>query len=125
MSVDKKKTPKNKGGRPAYEPNDRHYQIIRALCIFGASHKYIAQYINVSEKTIRKHYRELLDDCMYDRNKEVESSLFYNAVVKKNFHAQKYWLDNHKRDTYNTSSGPTESETTQDIIAAIVDELPD
>ena len=125
MSVDSKKPSKKKGGRPSYEPNDRDYQIVRALCIFGASHKYIAHYINITDKTLRKHYRELLDECMYDRDMEVESSLFYNAVVKKNFHAQKYWLDNHKRDKYNTSSGPSEPESARDILEELVDKLPD
>ena len=127
MSVDNDKEPKktvNRGGRPEYKPNDKHYQIVRALCIFGASQKYISHYIDVSPHTLRKHYRELLDECMYDRNTEVETSLFYNAVVKKDTRAQMYWCDNNMSDTYN--KGTTQAEASPaDILKDLVDHLPD
>lgn len=89
-----------KVGRPQYIPNEKHYQIVRALCLFGAPHEYIAYYVGISAKTLRKHYPELLKDCKEDKNYSVESSLFIQAL-RGNVDACKYWLDNHLKDKYN------------------------
>ena len=89
-----------KVGRPKYVPSEKHYQIVRALCLFGAPHEYIAYYIGITAKTLRKYYPELLADCKENKNFSVESSLFIQAL-RGNVDACKYWLDNHQKDKYN------------------------
>lgn len=125
MSVDKKKPAKNKGGRPSYQPNEKHYAIVHALCCFGANHRYIAQKIGISANTLRKHYRKLLDECHEQRNDEVEKSLFLNATVRSDFRAQAYWLENHARDRYGNTTVDTQQESSEDILKQLVDHLPD
>lgn len=98
-----------KVGRPTYIPTEQHYQIVRALCLFGAPHDYISAYIGITPKTLRKYYPELLADCKENKNYSVESSLFIQAL-RGNIDACKYWLDNHMRDKYNKSTNITSGE---------------
>lgn len=117
---------KVKVGRPQYIPTDNHYQIVRALCLFGAPHEYIAQYIGITDKTLRKYYPELLKNCKENKNYSVESSLFIQAL-RGNVDACKYWLDNHLKDKYNKQPVLQEGneDDAQRILNAIANALPD
>lgn len=114
-------------GRPSYIPNSKHYDLVRALCLYGAPQKWISQYIGISEKTLRKYYPELLDNCKEDKIGAVETSLFINAVVKGNFQAQQYFLETQAKDRYNKNpidSMPSDDDD-DDILSIIADHVPD
>ena len=113
-------------GRPQYIPTDNHYQIVRALCLFGAPHEYISQYIGITDKTLRKYYPELLATCKENKNYSVESSLFIQAL-RGNVDACKYWLDNHLKMTYNKNpiTKDPDGDSAQKILDAIAKALPD
>lgn len=123
MSVDEK--PK-KAGRPEYQPTEKHFEVVRALCLFGASHDSIAAFIGIAPKTLRKHYKELLKYCHGQKNLSVETSLFYNAVVKNNVTAQMYWLDNHMKDKYGKHNVDDPLEGIKDaLLESLANKLPD
>lgn len=118
-------SPPHKIGRPRYIPCKAHYDIVRALCLFGAPHDYIAPYIGITPKTLRKYYPELLKNCKENKNYSVESSLFIQAL-RGNVDACKYWLDNHLKDKYNRNPVPSEpTDDNSDIMATIYENLPD
>lgn len=120
--------PKKTVGRQPYVPKESHYQIVRALCLFGAPHDYIAYYIGISDKTLRKYYPELLAGCKENKNYSVESSLFIQAL-RGNVDACKYWLDNHLKDKYNRNPQQTDAADSTDsnnkLLADIANMLPD
>jgi hypothetical protein len=124
--LNKRLNGKPKVGRPTYIPNERHYQVVRALCLFGANHEYIAAYVGITPKTLRKYYPELLADCKENKNYSVEGSLFMQAL-RGNVDACKYWLNNHMKAQYNdkTPIEINDKDTAQQILNAIARALPD
>jgi hypothetical protein len=113
-----------------YEPTEVDREVVRALSLFGAPHEKIANFIGISRNTLLKYYQDLLDNCKEDKHDAVEMSLFYNATVKKNVDAQKYWLSNHCKERYNNKpyvSGEESEEVTgiKAVMTELIKHLPD
>lgn len=119
--------PTRKVGRPAYIPSQIHYEVVRALCLYGAPHDVIASHIGITPKTLRKYYPELLANCAEDKIGSVETSLFLAATVKGDVRAMQYYLDNHAKHKYNKTPIPVEpeDEDNDDILSIIADNVPD
>ncbi len=69
----------SKPGRPAHAPTDEQRAAVAALCSFGVTHKEIAKYIGIDDKTLQKHYRPELDTAHLARNKKVGEFLYRAA----------------------------------------------
>lgn len=114
-------------GRPEYVVNQSDYDKIRCLAISKRSHKYIANYIGISKKTLYKYYSHLLDECGLNIVEEVEQAMYYNASVKMNVEAQKFLLASHKPEVYSKDQqlrGSLE-DVAGEILKTIADKLPD
>ena len=124
MSVDKKE--KNKGGRPEHVPTEKNIAVVRALRIAGRSIKYIAGFLGISDKTLTKHYQEIIDvaDWEVDKDDEVEMGVYYNATIKKDFRAQAWWLERRRPKQWGPAQNHSEPESARDILEELVDKLP-
>ena len=52
--------PKPKGGRPTFEPKDEHRRIVKIMAGFTIPQEQIALALEISEKTLRKHFKREL-----------------------------------------------------------------
>ena len=62
-----------------HEPTDRTRAEVSALYSFGIPQDDIARYIGVDAKTLRKHYRDELDNSVTRANAAVGRFLYQNA----------------------------------------------
>ena len=77
-------TTKNKGpGRPAHQPTDKTRAEVRALSSFGQPQTDIAGYVGISDKTLREHYRDELDNAAMRANAAVAAKLHNAATLKE------------------------------------------
>lgn len=64
---------------------------VAALSAFGVSQVKIADYFSLSTPTLVKYYKKELDTAMVDKNLQVATALFQNAL-DGNVTAQLFWL---------------------------------
>lgn len=67
-------------GKPEHEPTDETTAVVRGLVINGVEQERIAKYLGIDPKTLRKHYRQILDEGMDVRIAEVADNLFQTAL---------------------------------------------
>ena len=82
-----------KGGRPPYKPTQKDEAFVRALVIQGVPQAEITRVIGVNEKTLRKHFREILDTAMVQANANVVANLYKQATKDdpRSITAAIYW----------------------------------
>lgn len=80
------------GGRPQHEYSEKIAIEIKALLTFGIAKARISSYVGLSEKTLIKHYSEIIENTLPNRDEAVEASLFHNATVRHNVAAQIFYL---------------------------------
>ncbi len=78
--------------RPEHQYDEKIAAEIKALLTFGVNKERISQYVGMSKKTLLKHYAEIIETTIPNRDEAVEASLFYNATVRHNVHAQIFYL---------------------------------
>jgi hypothetical protein len=69
-------------GRPQHKVTDENKKIVKALVAYGIPHIDVARKIGCNQDTLRKHYREELDDAMTEANGAVGQYLFGLATGK-------------------------------------------
>ncbi len=69
----------NKGGRPAYQPNDKDRRVVESMARF-VTHDKIATVLGISDETIRKYYRYELDTAKTKTDAAVGQALILQAV---------------------------------------------
>lgn len=120
---------KDKGGRPAYEPNDKDRSALEALLLFGVPHTQVSWYLKKSIDTLKKHYPEVFEETKSgreDRDFAVESALFYQAVFLNSTAAAIYWLKCRKRNEWSEKMHEEDkSDIKEDLLKAIAKRLPD
>lgn len=78
--------------RPKLNPTDEQRKRVKMLAAVGVPQEDIARHIGVrSPKTLRKHFREELDNGAVDANANVAGAL-YNKAMSGDTAAQKFWL---------------------------------
>ncbi len=55
----------------AHEPTDERKAMVENLALVGVTQEKIAGILNIDLKTLRKHYREILDYCRDNRNAQL------------------------------------------------------
>lgn len=70
----------NLGGRPAFEPTDDQRKMVEAMSSVGIIQTQIAQVLGISDVTLRKHFREELDNAEIKANAKVAANLFRQAT---------------------------------------------
>lgn len=84
-------------GRKPHEPTEKTQAEVLALVGFGVSHEDIAKYQGIDAKTLRKHYRDELDQGVIKANAAVAKSLYNQAVNGKSTVAAIFWLKTRAR----------------------------
>jgi len=80
-------------GRPKHKPTEEQRTKVRKLAACGTSHEKIAKIIGFrSPKTLRTHYRDVLETAATEANVNVAAALYSNAVDGKCTQAQIFWL---------------------------------
>lgn len=73
-------TQATKQTKPPHEPTERTRAEVSALYSFGIPQEDIGRYIGIDAKTLRKHYREELDNSVTKANAAVGRFLYQNAT---------------------------------------------
>lgn len=73
-------------------PNDKVAGKVEALSAAGYNQKAICDYLEMDQKTLRKHYKKELDTALMERTMKVAEALFQKATVGDNVTAQIFWL---------------------------------
>lgn len=66
--------------KPPHEPTERTRAEVSALYSFGIPQEDIGRYIGIDAKTLRKYYREELDNSVTKANAAVGRFLYQNAT---------------------------------------------
>ena len=77
--------------RQPFVPTDRQRDHVKALAAFGNRQEDIARVIGVSERTLRKYFRQELDRAAIETNTQVCASL-YKQAKEGNVTAAIFWL---------------------------------
>jgi hypothetical protein len=70
----------SKGGRPPHEPTPQLRSQVESMCGFGIPADDIARSIGIGPDTLRKYYREELDNGTTKANTAVAQSLYKKAL---------------------------------------------
>jgi hypothetical protein len=87
------------GGRKKYEPTKQDLGVVEAMASCGMPQDAIARVIGIDDKTLRKHFRRVLD-CSADRaNAKVGATLYHLATSGQCVAATIFWMKSRNRWT--------------------------
>lgn len=103
-----KESAKNKTGRKSkyYSHVAPRLEEIKYWYMNGAIDEDVATNLGIALSTLyeyKKQFPEFSEACALTKevsNARVQNALFFNATVKKDFNAQKYWLQNRMPDVW-------------------------
>tara|TARA_R110000744_G_C19318618_1_gene557377 strand:+ start:800 stop:1138 length:339 start_codon:yes stop_codon:yes gene_type:complete len=78
--------------RTPHHPTVESKKFIKVNSGLGATHASMAGYLEICEKTLRKHYRKELDDGNMEAFTEVAGALFRSATEELNVSAMRFYL---------------------------------
>jgi hypothetical protein len=104
-------------GRPAHRPTEQSRMMVRRLAGMATPHDAIALFVEISDITLRKHYRVDLDRGHAEANLKVVQSLFRAATRENNpsVVAQMFWLKNQAGWKEHVAPGEADGVTTLQI----------
>lgn len=79
------------GGIPAHEPTQAQRELVKLHATIGTRQDVIADIIGIDDKTLRKHYREELDQSAAQANAVIGGALF-NKAKAGDTAAQIFWM---------------------------------
>lgn len=77
--------------RPPHEPSNASRQLVSLHASIGTPQDVIARALGLTEKTLRKHYKDELDLALAQANATIGGALF-NKAKKGDVTAQIFWL---------------------------------
>lgn len=80
------------GGKPEHQVTEKSRGKVTSLKAYGYSNVEIADYLNISDDTLVKHYKEELRTAAIDANEAVADRLWAKAVEQDDIQAQIFWL---------------------------------
>jgi hypothetical protein len=96
-------------GRPAFQPTDAQRRLVRSLAACGTRQDLIASMLEISSRTLRKHFRNELDRAAIEVNTQVAQTLF-NKALAGDTTAMIFWLkcraNWRERGNFEPSSAP-------------------
>lgn len=75
-----------------YAPTEDQRRTVRAMAGFGVPQPDIATFLRIDPKTLRKYYRDELDQGVTEANAKVAQSLFNMATKQNNVAAAIFWM---------------------------------
>jgi len=77
--------------RPQHKPSNESRQLVQLHATIGTQQHLIADILGVDAKTLRKHYREELDQSMAQANAQIGGALF-NKAKNGDTAAMIFWM---------------------------------
>lgn len=106
---------KTSGQGVAHKPDDESRRIVKMLSAVGTRHEDIASKLDITDDTLRKHYRKELDEGRIEANASVAQTLFQQAK-NGNTTAAIFWLktraqwrENDRLELTGANGGPIET----------------
>lgn len=97
MKKPRKKQVKAPGaGKPEHKPNEELRELVALHATMGTSQETIAKIIKIDPKTLRKYYRDELDDSLAVANATVGGTLF-NKAINGDTTAMIFWMKTQAR----------------------------
>lgn len=86
---------KNKGGRPAFTPNDKDREVVKLMAGHNIGQDKIATALGITEKTLRKHFKKELATAAAQVEAQLVANLFALAKGKDGtaFRANEFLLN--------------------------------
>jgi len=78
--------------RPLFRATERQRRQVKSMVALGLKQEEIATLLEITPKTLRKHFRGELDRGALEANAEVMRSLFKMATSGKNTAATIFWV---------------------------------
>jgi hypothetical protein len=78
-------------GKPPYQPTEQTRRQVTTMTGLGIIQDDIARWLEIDDKTLRKHFRRELDTGAIEANMRVASSLYTMATQDKNVAAAIWW----------------------------------
>ena len=78
-------------GRPSHQPTPKELKYVEALSSYGVPEDDIARVVGITIKTLRKHYRDQLENGATRANAQIAGFLF-TAAKKGSVPAMMFWL---------------------------------
>lgn len=95
--------------RPSFKATDEQQRMVKTMAALGTRHEDIAAILDITPKTLRKHFRVELTRGAIEANAKVGQTLFSMATSGRNIAATIYWERTrgrpHGRDS-GTDGGP-------------------
>jgi predicted ArsR family transcriptional regulator len=77
--------------RPSFRPTSEQQRIVKSMAALGTRHEDIATILEITPKTLRKHFRQELTRGAIEANAKVGQTLFAMATSGRNTAATIYW----------------------------------
>ena|SRR5437763_10186490 len=77
--------------RPSFKATDEQKRIVKSMAGLGTPHEDIGAVLNITAKTLRKHFRQELTLGAIEANARVGQTLFAMATSGRNIKASIYW----------------------------------
>lgn len=78
--------------RPKFNPTAEQSRLVRTLSAYGIPQEHIARRVGLrSPKTLRKHFRKVLDDGIFEANCNVIQTLYQMATSGEHLAATLFW----------------------------------
>jgi len=78
--------------RPSFVPNEKSRRQVKSMSALGMKQEEMATLLEITPKTLRKHFRSELDRGGVEANAEVMRSLYKMATSGKNTAATIFWV---------------------------------
>ncbi len=111
--------------RPEHQYSEIIAAKLHSLLCFGIPQKKIANHIGLSFDTMKKHYSEILENTIPDRDSAVEHSLFYQATVLNIPTSTIFYLKTRMPERYGDQKADDNQNVKDDILSHIASKLPD
>ena len=83
------------GGRRQYNPTDKDQRMVEAMAGLGMRQDKIARVLRIDAKTLRKHFRILLDSAADIATTQVGATLYRLATSGRCVAATIFWMKSH------------------------------
>ena len=77
--------------RPSFQPTQEQRRMVKTMAALGTRHEDIAAIVDITPKTLRKHFRQELTRGAIEANAKVGQTLFSMATSGRNIAATIYW----------------------------------
>ena len=109
------------GGEPEHEPTIETRAKVVAFSCAGFNQAMIANYLDIDDKTLRRHYRDELDKAKMEKTIILSESLFRDAQ-NGNEQAREFWLKCQARWAYAKPDEDKKS-VTEALLEKLIDKL--